>query len=117
MPAPAQGCRGAAQAPPPVEVWGRELEVARGQALDEDARARAFDLLPPDEFRRALDDQLELQRHAERLQFVKRKLGLEKHCALAQEAAVGAPVGMEVGARAFDYSGGEETPDFEKLEA
>eukprot|EP00969_Alexandrium_andersonii_P181134 8004059-Alexandrium_andersonii.AAC.1 len=33
---------------PQWEVWGRELEVARGQALDEDARACALDQLLPD---------------------------------------------------------------------
>eukprot|EP00969_Alexandrium_andersonii_P125997 5570672-Alexandrium_andersonii.AAC.1 len=62
--------------------------MARGQALDEDARTCAL--------RRALDDKLELQSFAERLQFAKRRFGLEKHRALAQEAAAGSPVGMEV---------------------
>eukprot|EP00969_Alexandrium_andersonii_P083318 3676099-Alexandrium_andersonii.AAC.1 len=47
----------------------------------------------PDDFRRALGDKLELQ-----TLFVKRRLGLEKHRALAQEPTVGAPVNVEVGA-------------------
>eukprot|EP00969_Alexandrium_andersonii_P364681 15464618-Alexandrium_andersonii.AAC.1 len=43
------------------DVWGRELDMARGQALDEGARTCALVQLLLGEFRRALDDQLELQ--------------------------------------------------------
>eukprot|EP00969_Alexandrium_andersonii_P152676 6750950-Alexandrium_andersonii.AAC.1 len=45
--------------------------MARGPALDEDARTHALDQLLPDEFRRALDDKLGLQSFTERLQFAK----------------------------------------------
>eukprot|EP00969_Alexandrium_andersonii_P232973 10285960-Alexandrium_andersonii.AAC.1 len=69
--------------------------MARGQAPDEDAQTCALDHLLPDEFRRALDDKLDLQSFTERLHFVKRRLGLGKRRALAQGAAVGAPVRVE----------------------
>eukprot|EP00969_Alexandrium_andersonii_P216781 9574773-Alexandrium_andersonii.AAC.1 len=68
---------------------GPRVETARGQPLDEDARICALDQLLPDDFRRALGDKLELQTFAERALFVKRRLWLEKHRALAQEATVG----------------------------
>eukprot|EP00969_Alexandrium_andersonii_P039068 1712888-Alexandrium_andersonii.AAC.1 len=41
---------------------------------------------------------MELQSYGERLLFIKRRLGLEKHRALAQAASSDAPVSMEVGA-------------------
>eukprot|EP00969_Alexandrium_andersonii_P335138 14810994-Alexandrium_andersonii.AAC.1 len=60
----------------------------------------------PDDVRRALGDKLEPRTFSERLQFAKCRLGLEKHRALAQEAAVGASVSVEVGALMPEDSGG-----------
>eukprot|EP00969_Alexandrium_andersonii_P294625 13023032-Alexandrium_andersonii.AAC.1 len=40
---------------------------------------------------------MELQNYNERLLFVKRRLGLERHRALAQAASSDAPVSVEVG--------------------
>ena len=45
----------------------------------------------------ALDDKPELQSYSQRLAFVKRRLGLAKHRALAQSTGSDAPVSMEVG--------------------
>eukprot|EP00969_Alexandrium_andersonii_P080368 3542321-Alexandrium_andersonii.AAC.1 len=61
-------------------------------------RIYSLDQVLPGDFQRALGDKLELQSYAERLFFVKRRLGLEKRRALAQAAFAEAPVGMEVGA-------------------
>eukprot|EP00969_Alexandrium_andersonii_P336604 14878932-Alexandrium_andersonii.AAC.1 len=69
-----------------------------GRQLEEDAKTCSVDQLLPDDFWRALGDKLELQSYAERLLSVKRRLGLEKHRALAQATSAEAPVSMEVGA-------------------
>eukprot|EP00969_Alexandrium_andersonii_P180304 7969195-Alexandrium_andersonii.AAC.1 len=66
------------------EVWGRELEAMQGRELEEDAETCSLGQLLPDEFRRALGDKLELL-------FAKRRLGLEKHRALALAAFSDAP--------------------------
>ena len=80
------------------EVWGQELELSRGQPLDEDAKTAALDALVPHEYRTALDDHLELTTHAQRLTFVKQRLGQAKHRALAQDVLglAGSPQAMEV---------------------
>eukprot|EP00969_Alexandrium_andersonii_P276734 12231795-Alexandrium_andersonii.AAC.1 len=91
-------CKDAAELrarPPEWEVLGRELEVTHGRELEEDAKICSLEQLLPGEFRRALGDELELQSYTERLLFVKRRLGLEKHRALAQAASSEAPVSME----------------------
>eukprot|EP00969_Alexandrium_andersonii_P007299 318145-Alexandrium_andersonii.AAC.1 len=59
----------------------------KGRELEEDAKTCSLDHLLPDDFRRALDDKLELQSYQERLLFTTRRLGLEKHRALAQAAS------------------------------
>eukprot|EP00969_Alexandrium_andersonii_P240603 10622084-Alexandrium_andersonii.AAC.1 len=69
-----------------------------GRELEEDAKTCSLDQLLPDDFRKALDDKLELQTYRERLLFIKRRLGLEKHRAVAQAASADAPVGVEAGA-------------------
>ena len=58
-----------------------------------------------------MDDHLDLQTYPERLQFVRRKLGLEKQKPLAQAVATEAPVGMDLGnldLGAGDDNGGED---------
>eukprot|EP00975_Prorocentrum_lima_P055303 11598211-Prorocentrum_lima.AAC.1 len=70
----------------------------KGKELEEDAKTCSLDQLLPEDFRKALDDKMELQSYNERLLFVKRRLGLEKHRALAQAASSDAPVSMDVGA-------------------
>ena len=100
---------------PQWEVWGRELEVMKGRELEEDFRVCSLDQLLPEDFRRALDDKLELQSYSERLLFVKRRLGLEKHRALAQETNADAPVSMEVGA--LESEPLPVDPDHSQLEA
>eukprot|EP00969_Alexandrium_andersonii_P243000 10734334-Alexandrium_andersonii.AAC.1 len=65
----------------------------RGRELEEDAKTCSLDQWLPDDFRRALDDKLELQSYSEGLLFVKRRLGLETHRALAQAASSDAPIG------------------------
>ena len=82
---------------PQWEVWGREMEVMQGRAIEEDSRICSVDHLIPEEFERALDDHLDLQTYAQRINFVKRRLGLEKHRALAQLTGSDAPVAMEIG--------------------
>eukprot|EP00969_Alexandrium_andersonii_P210972 9317644-Alexandrium_andersonii.AAC.1 len=67
----------------------------KGRQLEEDAKTCSRDQLLRDDFRRALGDKLELQSYDERLPFVKRRLGLDKHRALAQAASAKAPVSME----------------------
>eukprot|EP00969_Alexandrium_andersonii_P365565 15466526-Alexandrium_andersonii.AAC.1 len=59
----------------------------KGHQLEEDAKNYSLDQLLPDDFRWALADKVELQSCAERLLFVTRRLGLEKHRALAQAAS------------------------------
>eukprot|EP00969_Alexandrium_andersonii_P008416 366872-Alexandrium_andersonii.AAC.1 len=70
----------------------------KGRQLEEDAETCSLDQLLPDDFRRALGNELELQSYSEHLLFVKRRFGLEKHRALAQAASAEAPASMEVGA-------------------
>eukprot|EP00969_Alexandrium_andersonii_P346872 15335036-Alexandrium_andersonii.AAC.1 len=70
----------------------------KGREPEEDAKTCSLGQLLPDDFRKALDDKLELQSYSERLLFIKRRLGLEKHRALARAASADAPVSMEVGA-------------------
>ena len=45
----------------------------------------------PEEYREALGDHLEIQSYQERLLFVKRRLGLMKHRALAQATSSSLP--------------------------
>eukprot|EP00969_Alexandrium_andersonii_P321692 14213638-Alexandrium_andersonii.AAC.1 len=82
----------------------------RGRELEEDAATCSLDQLLPEEFRWALGDQLELLSCAGRLLFVTRRLGLEKHRALAQAASAEAPVSMEVGALEPEPPEGEIDP-------
>eukprot|EP00969_Alexandrium_andersonii_P291104 12868693-Alexandrium_andersonii.AAC.1 len=63
----------------------------KGRELEEDANTCSSGQLLPDDFRKALDDKLELQSYQERLLSIKRWLGLEKHRALAQAASADAP--------------------------
>eukprot|EP00969_Alexandrium_andersonii_P019100 834269-Alexandrium_andersonii.AAC.1 len=87
----------------------------KGRQLEEDAKTCSLDQLLPDDFRRALDDKLELQSYSERLLFVKRRLGLEKHRALAQAASAEALVSMEVGA--LEPESREQEADEQQLQA
>eukprot|EP00969_Alexandrium_andersonii_P330734 14617804-Alexandrium_andersonii.AAC.1 len=61
----------------------------KGRELEEDAKTCSLGQLPPEGFRRALGD---------KLHFVKRRLGLEKHRTLAQAASSDAPLSVDVGA-------------------
>eukprot|EP00969_Alexandrium_andersonii_P296602 13106437-Alexandrium_andersonii.AAC.1 len=63
----------------------------KGRELEEDAKTCSLDQLLPGDFRKALVDKLELQTYQERLLFIQRRLGLEKHRALAQAAPADAP--------------------------
>eukprot|EP00969_Alexandrium_andersonii_P100387 4428560-Alexandrium_andersonii.AAC.1 len=63
----------------------------KGRELEEDAKTCALGQLLPDDFRKALGGKLELQTCQERLLFIKRRLGLEKHRALAQAVSADAP--------------------------
>eukprot|EP00969_Alexandrium_andersonii_P236159 10426140-Alexandrium_andersonii.AAC.1 len=58
---------------------------------------------------------MELQTYQERLLFVKRRLGLGKHRALAQAASGDAPVSMEVGA--LEPESDEPDADSQELQA
>eukprot|EP00969_Alexandrium_andersonii_P338137 14943614-Alexandrium_andersonii.AAC.1 len=58
----------------------------------------SLDQLLPGDFQRVLGDKPELQSYAKCLLLVERRLGLEKHRALAQAASSEAPVSMGVGA-------------------
>eukprot|EP00969_Alexandrium_andersonii_P070882 3129816-Alexandrium_andersonii.AAC.1 len=71
------------------------LEVTKGRELEEDAKTCSLGQLLPGDFRRALGDKLEVQSYSERFLFVKRRLGREKHRALAQAASSDAPIGMD----------------------
>ena len=83
---------------PQWEDWGRELKVAKGSAIDEETNVCTLDQLIPEDYRQSLDDHFELTTYAERLSFVKRKLGAAQHRALARSAAANpeAPVAMDV---------------------
>eukprot|EP00969_Alexandrium_andersonii_P174757 7727972-Alexandrium_andersonii.AAC.1 len=70
---------------------GSGAQVMRGCELEEDAETCSLDPWPPDDFRRAPGYKLELQSYSERLLFVKRRPGLEKHRALALAASSDAP--------------------------
>ena len=82
---------------PQWEVWGQDLETARGRPLEEESKVCSLDQLVPEDYRQALDDHLELKTYSERLLFVKRKLGLLKHRALARVASTlpGAEAAMD----------------------
>ena len=62
---------------PQWEVWGREIETSKGREVDEDTKICSLDQLIPEDFRRALDDHLELQTYSQRLGYIKR---CEKVC-------------------------------------
>eukprot|EP00969_Alexandrium_andersonii_P166870 7374337-Alexandrium_andersonii.AAC.1 len=87
----------------------------RGRGLEEDAKTCSLDQLLPGDFRRALGDKLELQSYSEQLLFVKRRLGLEKHRALAQAASSDAPIGMDVGA--LEPGPTDADPEAQELDA
>eukprot|EP00969_Alexandrium_andersonii_P180534 7978871-Alexandrium_andersonii.AAC.1 len=87
----------------------------KGRGLEEDAKTCSLDQVLPDDFRQALDDKMELQSYNERLLFIKKRLGLEKHRALAQAASADAPVSMEVGA--LEPEPEQADPDAQELQA
>ena len=93
----------------------------RGRELEEETKVCSLDQLIPDDYKHALDDHMEVQSYRERLQFVKRRLGLEKQKALAQAAASGGPVDMEVGNLGVGPSNapgqGDDDPELQELMA
>ena len=89
-----QRCRDAkelAERLPQWEVWGRDLETARGSPLEEQVKVCALDQLLPEEYRKALEDRYELETYTERLRWVKRRLESSKHRAMAQATATAGP--------------------------
>ena len=61
-------------------------------------------------FKKALGDHLEMQTHQERLQFARRRLGLEQP-ALAQAVTTDAPASMDLGNLGLGPADGEEGED------
>ena len=66
------------------ELWVREFEIMKGRASEEDTKICSLYTLIPEEVKVALDDKPEHPSFASRLAIVKRRLGMEKHRALAQ---------------------------------
>ena len=118
----ARDIRGLRDRLPQWELWVREFEIMKGRASEEDTKICSLGALIPEEVKVALDDKPELQTFASRLAFVKRRLGMEKHRALAQLTHSQAPVSMDVGnldltATANLPSAEEDDADPSRLEA
>ena len=74
---------------------GFHLGVSRGRANEEDIKICALDQLIPDDYRQALDEKMDLVTYAQRLQYVKTRLGLIKHRQLAQAVDGAQPASRE----------------------
>eukprot|EP00974_Lingulodinium_polyedra_P021716 2098262-Lingulodinium_polyedra.AAC.1 len=100
---------------PAWETLGQQLVTMTGPELDETTKILSLDELIPEDYHQALDDKPELVSYAERIQFVKRRLGLIKHRALAQAAMAEKATPMDLGA--LGDSSAEEAIPAEGVEA
>ena len=92
---------------PEWETLGQQLVAMTGHELDGTTQSCSLDALLPPDYGHSLGDKPELVGYSERLQFVKRRLGLSKHRALAHAAVTGGTTAMDVGVLAED---GPEAP-------